>query len=155
MPRPNALDISPDNARHFVESNVESVWPPCRVLLSLVERCRDKFEQVQNCRVVTLDISIVSSVVEGCRVRLARLSTFCSTFANQRMRNMQYFEQPLSCLLFIQALVFPLFAFFSSPRIITIRAAIALRFLLLTFKFIRIGQKRSGGLFQGESHARL
>ena len=95
MPRPNALDISLDNARHFVESNVESVWPPCRVLLSLVERCRDKFEQVQNCRVVTLDISIVSSVVEGCRVRLARLSTSCSTFANQRMRNMQYFEHNL------------------------------------------------------------
>ena len=88
MPRPNALDISLDNARHFVESNVESVWPPCRVLFTLVERCRDKFEQVQNCRVVTLDISIVSSVVEGRRVRLARLSTFCSTFANQRMRNM-------------------------------------------------------------------
>ena len=32
-PRPNALDISLDNARHFVEANVESVWPPCRVLL--------------------------------------------------------------------------------------------------------------------------
>ena len=115
-PRPNALDISLDNARHFVESNVESVWPPCRGLLSLVERCRDKFEQVQNCRVVTLDISIVSSVVEGCRVRLARLSTFCSTFANQRMRNMQYFEHNLYPAFFsFEPLSFP-FLHFSRLR---------------------------------------
>ena len=61
-PRPNARYVLLDNARYFVESNVESVWPPCRVLLSFVERCQDKFEQVRNCRVVTLDISIVSSV---------------------------------------------------------------------------------------------
>ena len=41
------------------------------MLFTLVERCRDKFEQGQNCRVVTLNISIVLGVVERCRERLA------------------------------------------------------------------------------------
>ena len=46
-PQPNTLFISLDNARHFVESNVESVWPPCRMLLSLVKTNLNKFKIVE------------------------------------------------------------------------------------------------------------